>query len=211
MPTAANWLYTQETITLAANSYLVPKWCMWHFDELEPDGPLWAYLEGKDVHMCPTFETLSRSRGCPNCSASSNIPFNPFYSYAMNAWLGMDWANYPNNTSRSLKISKVDRPAECVSFSEENLWTINIANGDDINYSNAVLNDNVLWLARGATFYVDNFATYHNVGRNDLNEGKANAVFLDSHVELIRGEAYDESYLKYGLPYSGHKNLEPKW
>ncbi|MBN2212183.1 MAG: type II secretion system protein [Sedimentisphaerales bacterium] len=203
-PSAWYWLYTSDTITLAGNNYGVPTYCMWHFDELEPDGSLWPYLEGKDVHMCPTFESLSRSTGCPNCNGS--LPFHPVYSYSMNVWIGLDW----EKTSRTIKLTKVDRPSECVSFSEENLWTINVANGDDINYSGAVLNDNVLWLTRGPTMYVDNFATYHNVNRNNRNEGKANAVFMDSHVELIRGEPYDQSYIKFGQPWSGHKYLEPK-
>lgn len=140
------------------------------------------------------------------------------YSYAMNYFLGMDWETGLKITHAtvyerqlSLKLSRVTRPNQCFAFSEENLWAINTGTGYRENYSAAKLNDNALWLSPREGFYTDNIATYHNVNVTKKDEGKANLVFVDGHVETMRGLPEEEGYLKYGKPYNGHERLNPIW
>lgn len=212
-PFCVYWLYSRATL----NNGKCDAACRWHFDKDYPDGSMWPYVQDKNVHMCPTFRNMSRGdidHTCPN----PNTPFNPMYSYAMNYFLGLDWETGLKITFAtayekevSLKLSRVTRPAECFAFSEENLWVINTSEGDRVNYSNAILNDNALWMAPRTGFYTDNIATYHNVNATQRNEGKANLVFVDGHTETLRGLPEDQGYLKYGRPYPGHEKLNPIW
>lgn len=236
-PFALYWLYSRNTLSGATASIpssnmicakgdpgsvspFCPPECRWHYDKDLPDGSLWPYLADKNVHMCPTFRSYAQREGCSNCGApfSGNIPFNPMYSYAMNYFLGMDWETGLKITHAtvyeqqiSLKLTRVTRPNQCFAFSEENLWAINTGTGYRENYSAAKLNDNALWLSPRAGFCTDNIATYHNVNVTQKNEGKANLVFVDGHVETLRGLPEEEGYLKYGKPYNGHEKLNPIW
>lgn len=201
---------------------VIPQECRWHYDRDEPDGAFWPYVQDKNVHMCPTFRSYAQREGCPHCGApqNSSIPFNPMYSYAMNYFLGFDWETGLSITFEeaykhqvSLKLSRVTRPGHCFAFSEENLWAMN-QNSDPPyreNYSGAILNDNALWLSPRPSFYTDNVATYHNVNVTQRSEGKANLVFVDGHVETLRGKPENYAYLEYGRPYAGHERLNPLW
>lgn len=215
-PFCIYWLYSPQTL----NNLHCDAACRWHYDKDYPDGSLWPYLQDKNVHMCPTFKSYAQREGCSNCGApfSGNVPFNPMYSYAMNYFLGMDWETGLKITHAtvyerqlSLKLSRVTRPNQCFAFSEENLWAINTGTGYRENYSAAKLNDNALWLSPREGFYTDNIATYHNVNVTKKDEGKANLVFVDGHVETMRGLPEEEGYLKYGKPYNGHERLNPIW
>ena len=228
-PFMKSWLYSQETI----NNSPIPQECRWHENSEEPDGSLWPYLADKDVHMCPTFASFSSqlgAGGCPNASLHArNTGFVPNYSYSMNLFLGFDWHKYMTMTKpvsgktkyevmcdkeSSLKLSRVNRPATCMAFSEENLWTIGVAEWDGgrgtKTYNAVVLNDNSLWLNAnknkqdGAT---DNIATFHNVSPAKRNDGVANIIFVDGHAEKTRGVSGREAYETYGKPYKGHDSV----
>ncbi len=238
-PFALYWLYSRNTLNGATASIpssnticakgdpvsvspACPPECRWHYDKDEPDGSLWPYLEDKNVHMCPTFKGYAPREGCKHCGGpeSGTIPFNPMYSYAMNYFLGFDWETGLNITfatayeqQASLKLSRVTRTSRCFAFSEENLWSMNANSNPPYreNYSGAMLNDNALWTAPRQGYYTDNIATYHNVKTEQKTEGKANLVFVDGHVEAMRGLPEHYGYLEYGRPYAGHEKLNPLW
>ncbi|HOL87775.1 MAG TPA: type II secretion system protein [Anaerohalosphaeraceae bacterium] len=215
-PFAVYWLYSRRTL----NNGACASGCRWHYTKDWPDGSFWPYVADKNVHMCPTFKTYALREGCSQCGApeTTTVPFNPMYSYSMNYFLGFDWETGLRITFStayekevSLKLTRVTRPAQCFAFSEENLWTLNIDNGYRENYSRAILNDNALWMAPNPGRSTDNIATYHNVNLTQKNEGKANLVFVDGHVETMRGLPEEKAYLQYAKPYQGHENLNPIW
>ena len=206
-PPAKYWLYSEETLSNTGRGGCPPG-CRWHYDVDPPDGSLWPYLKSKDVHMCPTFKSYARNANCPNSAHSTSLPFNPTYSYSMNVSLGYDWNL---NNPGTIKLTMVKRAMECFSFSEENLWSIAHRRSDgNKTYSTSVLNDNMLWLnpdQNKPDYAVDNIATYHNISTSKRNEGAANAVFVDGHVDNMRGLAGYDAYFEYGRPYPGHENV----
>jgi prepilin-type N-terminal cleavage/methylation domain-containing protein len=143
-------------------------------------GCLWPYLKTSDIHMCPEFKVVAKMMGCYSCNGTP-IPIEPQYSYGMNSYLHGDaWGTVPPQYQSAIKGVQhewnVKNPARVFFFSEENSWTI-----QDI--SKAGTNDtNLRATPRGVT---DCFATYHNPPGGDINKGKANAIFVDSHVEVV--------------------------
>ena len=152
--------------------------CRWHNAEYEPDGSLWPYFRDKKVHVCPTFELHVRVRGCPNCGEPR---VEALYCYSMNAWLGdiegAHGAVVQIGVRKATQLKKSS--AKVFWFSEENPWRIH-------GLSKTTLNDTYLVIPHPNVGYCDSFATYHNPPGSDLNEGSANAVFVDGHVELVR-------------------------
>jgi len=218
-PFMVSWLFSQNTI---ANASSVTKGCMWHNDRDVPDGSLWPYLSNKDVHLCPVFKGYALrggKEGCPSASVHSMLtPFGPTYSYSMNWFLGFDWESLSKvgdaemfNREISMKLTRVASAGQCFAFSEENLWPIEHREEDrDMYYSANVLNDNALWTNANKSKpndATDNIATYHGVNDARKNEGTANTVFVDGHVEAMKGSAGREAYLKYGKPYPGHEKM----
>ncbi len=159
LPNSYTWLYKHPEIK--------HRNCNWHNASLVPDGPLWQYLENKDINMCPTFYSLVPQMGCPAPDHDPAIPINPQYSYSMNGWLG------PGPWGVVKKSSDVKNPAGIFSFSEENLWVIP-------GFCNFALNSNNIIIFKDGS--KDNIATYHNPPGGDLDSGSANVVFLDGHV-----------------------------
>jgi prepilin-type processing-associated H-X9-DG protein len=212
-PFMVSWLYSQETLSNTGRGGC-PKGCRWHYNEAEPDGSLWTYLENKNVHMCPTFKKYADKMSCPNPRHSNSISYEPTYSYSMNYFLGFDWSTglkvgfeKAYEEEISMNIARVTLASNCFAFSEENLWPIHTAYGNDRNYSYNVLNDNTLWLAAQEYNCCDNFATYHNVSSKNKNNGFANAVFVDGHVETLKGKTENKAYLKFARPYPGHEDM----
>jgi prepilin-type processing-associated H-X9-DG protein len=159
---------------------------------------------------------------------SPNLPFNPMYSYSMNRRIGMDWEGFIADSTLSqepsLKMSRVNRPALCFAFAEENpSWMINVPpggredllhhfyrKGDAGPYSGASMGKNDLWMYANKNLPnspISNFATYHGVGSNRRDEGKANVLFVDSHIKLTRGLPGYAAYLEYARPYWGQELL----
>ncbi len=230
-PFMVSWLYSQKTID-AGVAGAIPKECRWHEDSDEPDGSLWPYLSDEDVHLCPTFKRYANRLGldgCPNATEHSRATtFSPNYSYSMNWFVGFDWNKYITmspvsgktngevmyENEHSLKLSRVSRSANCFAFSEENLWTVSAEEWDEGHggktYSSVLLNDNALWLNANKDKLdeaTDNIATYHKTHRSRVNNGSANLVFVDGHVEAMRGRPGREAYETYGKPYGGHDNV----
>jgi len=183
-PSTFDWLFWDAE----GRSELQHLGCQWHNASIERDGTLWPYLKDKKIHLCPTFKSFAKQTGCPNPKHLSRIRVEPQYSYSKNAYLNGDASGVVR------KEIQVVNPAQVVSFSEENTWTI----GDDksgwspTDMSYAPLNDNNL-LSRGDRQYHpyapggggDCFATYHNTSPSKRNKGYANAVFVDAHVEQV--------------------------
>jgi len=188
--------------------------CRWHDASANLDsqpelgGELWPYLERRDVHLCPTFNSAARSMGCGRCDAYGvTLPIEPQYSYTMNAYLGGVWATswydvppqFQAAVKYSRKESQVKNPASVFVFSEENTWNIP-------GISTRSVNDNNL-RAKPPSDNMDCFATYHNAPGGDLNEGFANAVFVDGHVEEVSAYPAENTF---ALSWPGGKPI-PDW
>ncbi len=226
-PFSFSWLYSSKTISNTGRGGC-PEQCRWHYDKDKPDGTLWPYLRNIKSHMCPTFKSLAKTMTCWNIYGghSATLPYKPTYCYSMNRWLGLycpDIYQYPPGSAQyealmrpepSLPLNKVNRPAECAAFSEENMWTLEnfYREGDPegMQYYRDAIGKNDLWLYahRGhKEWAIQNIATYHNVSPSRKNTGKANVVFVDGHVSLIRGRPGYEAYYEYGRPFRGHENF----
>jgi prepilin-type processing-associated H-X9-DG protein len=116
------------------------------------------------------------------CSCNGNpIPIEPQYGYCMNSYLNGDaWNAVPQRYRTSIdKVrneTQVKNPARVMNFSEENSWSIP-------ELQSAQINDNNLRATPGTG--QDHFATFHNVSTSRVNDGYANAVFMDGHVEQV--------------------------
>lgn len=182
-----------------------PRVCQWHDIEKHPDrrpdlaGSLWSYIGSGDVHVCRTFARFAVT-GEPHPGHLDSIPIDPLFCYSMNAFLG--GAEAGNTAKWRLSISEIKAPTRVFFFAEENGWTYIPDPADSFypsrRYSDA-LNDNALcggprlpyetgaWdlpLEQGPP-YRDAFGSFHKTTMQQRNEGRANAVFLDNHVDLV--------------------------
>ena len=149
------------------------------------------------------------------------MPFKALFSYSLNGEIiyeNCGWSVPPPYTP--MKITHIKRPAQCMAFSEENLWKIGNSSDPESHpkrpgdgnkiYSAVALNDNYLWLAankQSRDYGCDNIATYHNVSSAKRDLGKANICYVDGHVGLVKGLAGYDAYFEYGRPYPGHENI----
>jgi len=176
------------------NAFMLPgepaRQCRWHNPDYDltryPEyaGPLWPYLEVKDINLCPTFKSLAFSIGAGHWEHSSAVPeIDPQFGYSMNGFLGVDGGSSDGRTYRVDKISKIAHPATVFFFAEENM-TIDSAEP----WSTTVLNDNALisqWTNVNTIPFLDSFATFHKAKKANLNDGVSSAVFCDGHVEQV--------------------------
>ncbi len=181
-PSPLNWLYKDVT----GLSFLQP--CQWHDASKIADGPLFYYMRTMNVHMCPTFYSLSKSYG-PSHPGHTNTspPIEPQYSYSMNSYLGLRAAIGAGANDYLLeahKVLDVKNPAKTIYFTEENLWTIK-------DLSNYCLNNNLFYISKDTTY--DCLATYHKMQGNNVNSGIANIAFVDGSVGT--GQAKDSVWL----------------
>jgi len=203
-PSAWKSLVADETPVAGYERY-----CRWHDPRYPPDGPFWPYLKNVSVHLCPTFNVLSKSYGQDHPNHDSSIPVIPQYSYSMNAWLGgrsgyPGWNGPDSLGGGAIKLSDVTRShAEVFFFAEENMWS---RPGNP-----QVLNDNAL-----CGMGYDWFGTFHGSKGSELNSGTSNAVFVDSHVDEVKSaldkdgnlvDAEFGSYEKYAWP---HRDKKPR-
>jgi prepilin-type processing-associated H-X9-DG protein len=99
----------------------------------------------------------------------------------MNSYLNGDaWdsvpAQYHGKYTEIRKESQVKQPSVVFYFSEENSWSIPGISAAGINDNNLRSTPN------GQT---DCFATFHKPPSGDLDQGVANAAFVDGHVESV--------------------------
>jgi len=152
------------------------RYCRWHDPRYPADGPFWPYLKEGKVHLCPTFNSVARSEGSRHPSHDPSIPMDPYYSYSMNAFLGVS----PGSAGATRRSGVTRSHDEVFFFAEENMWTRpgcpNVLN------DNALCGDGRDW-----------FGTFHGAKGGNWNEGNANAVFVDAHVEEVRSALREEN------------------
>jgi prepilin-type N-terminal cleavage/methylation domain-containing protein len=182
--------------------------CRWHDASKNLDshptlgGCLWSYLKDQDIHLCPTFNLVVKQMGCYRCKGSP-IPIQPQYGYSMNSYLNGDAWNYvPTQYHTAIKSIKkennVKNPAGVFFFSEENSWAISGLSGAGINDNN---------LRSTPDCRTDCFATFHGASGGDFNQGLANAVFVDAHVQSVSAWPAGNTF-KLSWPSGG---TLPKW
>ena len=169
--------------------------CRWHNADYdlsqhpEYGGPLWPYLEVKDINLCPTFKGIVKIRGKGHPGHDPSIPIVPQFGYSMNGFLGA--FNKEEEVLRLYhveKMSNVKRPADVFFFAEENMW-LN-------KWCGSVLNDNALisrWDNPEIDFnmrpvFLDSFATFHKAKDVDMNKGISSTVFVDGHVGRVEAK-----------------------
>ena len=191
-------IYSRATFT-AGN----PWECRWHDAGVDPDGPLWPYLQAKDIHHCPSFAIIARTRGVNHPLHQPNIPIKPTFTYSMNGRLsaGDKISPLAGNPGQMIGINQVKHPARVLFFAEENIWIIHRSNGDAISLSKYVLNDMYFGTIKYGNG--DCIATFHKANDSQMNTGVSNVLFLDGHVS--EEKAYDPCDIAIG--YSD-KSLE---
>jgi prepilin-type N-terminal cleavage/methylation domain-containing protein/prepilin-type processing-associated H-X9-DG protein len=193
-PYSFKWLYNVGGVN-----------CNWHDASNNLDrhpelrGVMWPYLQGLDIHLCPTFDLVARMKSCQRCGGDP-IPVEPQYGYTMNSYLNGDvWKSVPEPLRPTIenvrKETQVKNPARVFYFAEENSWAIP-------GLSNAGINDNNLRSTPDC--HTDCFATFHKPPSGDLDQGYCNAVFVDGHVETVSayppGNTYILSWPAGGTP-----------
>lgn len=166
------------------------RYCRWHNADYdlsnypEYGGPLWPYLQVKDINLCPKFKMISKHKGAEHPLHVASIPIVPQFSYSMNAFLGPEDPTPPSRKCVR-NLSLVKRPANIFFFAEENMWITP-------EFNSTVLNDNALvsrWdNSSDDPPFLDSFATFHKAKDADMNDGVSNAVFIDGHVQTVEVE-----------------------
>lgn len=178
-PHSFTWLYNRGGVN---HNWHDPSTNLDEHPELA--GPMWKYLKGLGIHLCPDFDVVARSYGCQGSwphVGRCNIPLDPQYSYTMNSYLNGDaWGSVPSqyrlNISKFKKFTQVKNPARVFYFAEENPWSIPGLNVAGINDNNTRSQPN------GSA---DSFGTFHKAPQGDLTLGVVNACFVDGHVETV--------------------------
>ena len=184
--------------------------CRWHDEAYnntnhpELAGLLWPYLQNQSVVLCPTFARLAKRTGDNHPPFHDpSILISPQYSYAQNVWLGplssdSFYESMGAYQYEATRVQDIRNPAKVFFFSEENMWTISTDTppGEvgytphEYDWSESTLNDNGLfshWFGTAGT--TDCFATYHKTSwatQETRDEGVANAVFTDGHIETVQ-------------------------
>ena len=184
-------IYSRATFTAEH-----PWECRWHDAGVVPDGPLWPYLQAKNVHCCPTFAGIAKTRGANHPGHISGIPIKPTFSYSMNGRLsaGDSISRLDNplnlipnpNPGQMIILGQVKHTSRVLFFTEENIWIISRPQ-DAISLSMFALND--MYFGTIKYGQGDCIATFHKANDSQQNTGVSNVVFIDGHVS--EEKAYD--------------------
>jgi len=186
-PRSFNWLYNSRSSGAGVGCYYhMPSLNL--FDHPEYGGLCWPYLRSyPKIHVCPTFRVVLKAMSCSICRGATYPVDKPNFSYTMNSYLNGDaWDSIPAQykmagmsqaaSSGLRKESMVKRPALTFFFSEENSWSIPELNRAGINDTN---------LRAWPNHSTDSFGTFHKVSMSNINNGVANASFVDGHVQEV--------------------------
>ena len=177
--------------------------CRWHDAGVVPDGPLWPYLQAKNLHCCPTFAGIAKTRGANHPGHIPGIPIKPTFSYSMNGRLSAGGCNNANGgfsdltgvPGQMITLGQVKHTSRVLFFTEENIWTIRSSDKPPgLNLSNAALNDMFFGTVKNGNG--DCIATFHKANDSKQNMGVGNVVFIDGHVS--EEKAYDEQDIALG-------------
>ena len=165
------------------------RYCRWHNADYDLDlypefaGPIWPYLNAKEINICPRFLRISKRNAHRHPSHVDSIPISIQFGYSMNALLGTDFGVY--------KATRVRNPAGTFVWGEENMWgTPGFGGG-------YVLNDNALvvrWDMNlspnivSPSAFTDILGSFHHAPDEDLDAGVTNVVMVDGHVETVHRE-----------------------
>jgi len=199
-PFPTTCIYSSATFTTAH-----PWQCRWHDSGVTPDGPFWPYLKAKDVHHCPSFAVIARTRGQkhPLHNYTLNIPINPTFTYTMNGRLSAGEGSTKQDFGM-IRLEQVKHPSQVLFFTEENIWIINRSNvdgygnpheRDNISLSKFALNDMYFGTIQWGNG--DCIATFHKANDSKLNTGVSNVLFIDGHVS--EEKAYDQQDIANGF------------
>jgi len=163
MPNAWTSFYTSRTYAQEPHRY-----CRWHNPDWDLEhhpeyaGPMWPYLKGKGIHICPSFPAIAKEFGPVHPEHVPSVPIAPNYNYSMNSYLS------------DKKLTTMKHQAELFFFGEENLWIT-------APYNIYAFNDTAMCVYE----VWDSFGTFHLARHADLEDGVVNAVFLDGQVQTV--------------------------
>jgi len=163
MPNAWTSFYNSRTYPNEPHRY-----CRWHNPDWDLEhhpeyaGPMWPYLKGKGIHICPSFPPIAKEFGPVHPEHVASVPIKPNYNYSMNSYLS------------DKKIISMKHHSEIFFFGEENLWITK-------PYNIYAFNDTAMCVYE----VWDSFGTFHMARHADLEDGVVNAVFLDGQVQTV--------------------------
>jgi prepilin-type N-terminal cleavage/methylation domain-containing protein len=163
MPNAWTSFYSSRTYPNEPHRYCRwhnPDWDLVHHPEYA--GPMWPYLKGKGIHICPGFAPIAKEFGPSHPEHVANVPIKTNYNYSMNSYLS------------DKKLTSMKRHSEVFFFGEENLWITK-------PYNIYAFNDTAMCVYE----VWDSFGTFHLARQSDLEDGVVNAVFLDGQVQTV--------------------------
>jgi prepilin-type N-terminal cleavage/methylation domain-containing protein/prepilin-type processing-associated H-X9-DG protein len=150
-------------------------------------GPYWPYLSVTKANVCSVFARLAPNYGGSHYSDCIGKPFEPQFSYSMNAGLRKTDSN---NRFIPAKKSQVVSPSQTFLWAEENMWTLT-------GLSTYVLNDNALLV--GVNGPIDCFGSFHKISKGKLSiqqntrryesgGGVANVLMVDGSLTWLTPE-----------------------
>jgi len=188
-PNAWDSVYKQKD---TAGAYVADYYCLWHDKTRNPalvahqkrQGALWSYIGGAGkTHYCRTFARFALAAPA-HMTHNAAIPIDPQFCYSMNAFLGAD--------TFVVRVQDVRGPSSVFFFSEENCWPNDAVYGYTLNDNSLCGGPEISPKLAAWTYprmqkppYKDAFGSYHRTTIGAMDEGMANAVFADQHVELV--------------------------
>lgn len=188
VPFPTYYMHTQESYSKSPFHFN----CRWHDDKIPADGPIWPYLDAKNITRCPTFAKVSKSEGSRHFDHDPAFSINPQFGYVMNAYLtlpemlqsGVDNSD-PKNW-KTWKLSNIPNPYKVTIFCEENPFPVPGLSQFSLcttYFMPAPPASSDRWAS---------IATFH--GKRDIEKGTSNISFADGHVSAADGTEPGTSY-----------------
>lgn len=142
------------------------------------EGTLFPYVnDSTEIYLCPTAADALTPSTFPSSWANDRLARNYVQNWNVGKIADSDKAYA--RFYEELDLGSIKRPSDLLVFSEENTFQIP-------GYSRGTMNDGFLYARYTWTDYaVDCVATFHNTSKGRPDQGDANAVFADGHVEYV--------------------------
>ena len=149
-----------------------PGWVQtpWHDINAVRNGVLYSYMGGNEkAYVCPVFESVFKFRNPGHANKT------PAFTYSLSEYTGRSWQGKAGIRTFSGEV----KTAEFGLYSDENAWIVTGQSAHEINNG-----------AMGVGAYgnvasiVDAIGSFHQPIDDNLDNGYANVVFVDGHVNL---------------------------
>ena len=141
------------------------------------EGTLFPYVnDSTEIYLCPIAADALTPNTFPSDWANTRLARNYVQNYNVGALSDYDWYA---TIHEALTLDSIRQPSDLLVFTEENTFRIP-------GYSKYTMNDGFFYPRyRYNDFTTDCLASFHNTRLDRIDEGDANAVFADGHVEYV--------------------------